>query len=170
MSTSNRHQQSLADAGSETRHLMLERGSYIPWASHFIRYLNRKRENRKWLNKAIDEGPYVFKNYTPLESQTPRMQTEDVLTRDDLKHYEAEIEAMNLNLVFILNEIYNFVYASTTVKAMWEGVERLMRGTVQNKVDREIHFYNELDQFVVEPREALVSIYNNFAQLMNDLE
>ncbi|GJV81266.1 hypothetical protein Tco_1517136 [Tanacetum coccineum] len=127
MSTFNTHQQSLANVGSETRPSMLERGSYIPWASHFRRYLNQKRENRKWLNKAIDKGPYEFKNYTPPESQTPRMQTEDVLTSDDLKHYEAEIEAMNLNLVFILNEIYNSVYACTTVKAMWEGVERLMR-------------------------------------------
>ncbi|GJS72597.1 retrovirus-related pol polyprotein from transposon TNT 1-94 [Tanacetum coccineum] len=29
---------------------------------------------------------------------------------------------------------------------------------------------NEFDQFVVEPGEALVSVYNHFAQLMNDLE
>ncbi|GJV03255.1 hypothetical protein Tco_1336824 [Tanacetum coccineum] len=35
---------------------MLERGGYIPWASHFRRYLNQRRENRKWLNKAIDVG------------------------------------------------------------------------------------------------------------------
>ncbi|GJR05363.1 hypothetical protein Tco_0528347 [Tanacetum coccineum] len=32
MSTSKTYQQSLADAGSETRPPMLERGSYIPWA------------------------------------------------------------------------------------------------------------------------------------------
>ncbi|GJT59038.1 hypothetical protein Tco_1002571 [Tanacetum coccineum] len=54
----------------------------------------RTIENRKWLNKAIDEGPYVFKNFTPDDSQTPRLQTEDDLTGDDLKHYEAEIEAI----------------------------------------------------------------------------
>ncbi|GJR34967.1 hypothetical protein Tco_1210651, partial [Tanacetum coccineum] len=87
MSTSNTHQQSLADAGSETRPPMLERGSYKPWESQFRRYLNQKRENKKWLNKVINEGLYVFKNYTPLDSQT-----EDVLTGDDLKHYEAEIK------------------------------------------------------------------------------
>ncbi|GJR34989.1 hypothetical protein Tco_1210673 [Tanacetum coccineum] len=140
MSTSTTHQQSLADAGSETRPSMLER------------------------------GPYEFKNYTPPESQTPRMQTEDVLTGDDLKHYEANIEAMNLILISIPNEIYNSVDSCTTAKAMWERVERLMLGTVQNKVDRETRFNNEFDQFVVEPGEALVSIYNRFAQLMNDLE
>ncbi|GJY11593.1 hypothetical protein Tco_0380902 [Tanacetum coccineum] len=170
MSTSNTHQQSLADAGSETRPPMLERGSYIPWASRFRRYLNRKRENRKWLNKAIDEGPYEFKEFTPSETEEPRMQKEEDLRGDDLKHYEAEIEAMNLILISIPNDIYNSVDACTTAQAMWQRVERLMRGTVQNKVDRETRFNNEFDQFVAEPGEALVSVYNRFAQLMNDLE
>ncbi|GJT95400.1 hypothetical protein Tco_1090918 [Tanacetum coccineum] len=149
---------------------MLERGSYIPWTSRFRRYLNRKRENRKWLNKAIDEGPYELKNFTPDDSQTPRLETEDDLTGDNLKHYEAEIEAMNLILIYIPNDIYNSVDACTTAQAMWQRVERLMRGTVQNKVDRETRFNNEFDQFVAEPGEALVSVYNRFAQLMNALE
>ncbi|GJW14262.1 hypothetical protein Tco_0018395 [Tanacetum coccineum] len=52
----------------------------------------------------------------------------------------------------------------------WKRVKRLMRGTIQNKVDRETRFTNEFDQFVAEPGEALVSVYNRFAQLMNDLE
>ncbi|GJW79769.1 hypothetical protein Tco_0143744 [Tanacetum coccineum] len=132
MSTSTIHQQSLADAGSETRPSMLERGSYIPWASRFRRYLNQKRENRKWLNKAIDEGPYVFKNFTPEGSKTPTLQTEDDWTRHDLKHFEAEIEAMNFILISIPNDIYNSVDACTTAQAMWQRVERLTRGTVQN--------------------------------------
>nr|GEV61809.1 hypothetical protein [Tanacetum cinerariifolium] len=45
-----------------------------------------------------------------------------------------------------------------------------MRGTVQNKVDRKTCFSNEFDQFVTEPREALVPVYNCFAQQMNHLE
>ncbi|GJV94439.1 hypothetical protein Tco_1546016 [Tanacetum coccineum] len=45
-----------------------------------------------------------------------------------------------------------------------------MQGTMQNKVDREARFNNEFDQFVAEPREAMVLVYNHFAQLMNDLE
>ncbi|GKA30422.1 hypothetical protein Tco_0716727 [Tanacetum coccineum] len=161
MSTSTTHQQSLANVGSETRPLMLERGSYIPWVSHFRRHLNRKKENIKWLNKAIDEGPYVFKDFTPSDSQTPRLQIEDDLTGDDLKHYEAEIEAMNLILISIPNDIYIYVDACKTAQAMWQRVERLMQGTVQNKVDRETHFNNEFDQFVTEPGEALVSYVTN---------
>ncbi|GJX92345.1 retrovirus-related pol polyprotein from transposon TNT 1-94 [Tanacetum coccineum] len=117
MSTSKTYQQSLADAGSETRPPMLERGSYIPWASRFRRYINRKRENRKWINKSVDEG-------------------------DALLHYDAEMKLMNLILLSIPNEIYNSVDACTTAKEMWKRVER----------------------------EAFVSVYNRFAQLMNDLE
>ncbi|GJZ14969.1 hypothetical protein Tco_0550646 [Tanacetum coccineum] len=141
MSTSKTYQQSLVDAGSKNRPPMLERGSYIPWASRFRRYLNRKRDNRKWLLKALDEGPYEFKNFL-----------------------------MNMILLSIPNEIYNSVDACTSAKDMWKRVERLMRGTIQNKVDRETRFTNEFDQFVAEPGEALVSVYNRFAQLMNDLE
>ncbi|GKD19550.1 retrovirus-related pol polyprotein from transposon TNT 1-94 [Tanacetum coccineum] len=149
---------------------MLERGSYIPWASHFRRYLNRKRENKKWLNKAIDEGPYEFRFFTPSDTEAPRMQKEEDLIGDNLKHYEVEIEAMNLILISIPNDIYNSVDACTTAKNMWQRVECLMRGTIQNQVDRETHFNNEFDQFAAEPGEALVSVYNRFAQLMNDLE
>nr|GFA91731.1 hypothetical protein [Tanacetum cinerariifolium] len=98
------------------------------------------------------------------------MQKEEDLKGDDLKYYEAKIEAMNLILISIPNDIYNFVDACTTAQAMWQRIERLMRGTVQHKVDRETHFTNEFDQFVVEPGEALLSVYNRFAQLMNDLE
>ncbi|GJZ47846.1 retrovirus-related pol polyprotein from transposon TNT 1-94 [Tanacetum coccineum] len=170
MSTSKTYQQSLADAGSETRPPMLERGSYIPWASRFKRFLNRKRENRKWLLKALEDGPYVFRNITPTGSTIPRLQDVEDLQGDDLLYYDAEMELMNMILLSIPNEIYNSVDSCKTAKEMWDRVERLMRGTIQNQVNREMRFTNEIDQFVAEPGESLVSVYNRFAQLMNDLE
>nr|GEZ52964.1 hypothetical protein [Tanacetum cinerariifolium] len=56
-----------------------------------------------------------------------------------------------------------FADAFTSAKDMWKRVERLMRGTIQSKVDRETRFTNEFDQFVAEPGEALVfeDIQNN---------
>ncbi|GJV56754.1 hypothetical protein Tco_1457759, partial [Tanacetum coccineum] len=170
MSTSKTYQQSLADAGSETRSPMLERGSYIPWASRFRRYINRKRENQKWLNKALDEGPYQFQMFIPIDSTVPKLQSAEDLQGDALLHYDAEIKVMNLILLSIPNDIYNSVDTFTSAKDMWKRVERLMRGTIQNQVDRETHFTNEFDQFVAEPGVALVFVYNRFAQLMNDLE
>ncbi|GKF19762.1 hypothetical protein Tco_0068400 [Tanacetum coccineum] len=108
--------------------------------------------------------------FTPSGSAKPKLQTEEDLQGDDLLCYEAEIEAMNLILSSIPNDIYNSVDACTMARAMWKRVERLMRGTVQNKVDRETRFTNEFDQFVTKPGEELVFVYNRFAQLMNDLE
>ncbi|GKB43857.1 hypothetical protein Tco_0888799 [Tanacetum coccineum] len=104
MTTSTTHQQYLADAGSETRSPMLER------------------------------GPYQFHMFISNDSTMPEMQTEDDLREDEMLYYEAEIEAMNLILISIPNDIYNSVDACTTSKAMWKRVEHLMRGTVQNKV------------------------------------
>ncbi|GKE67842.1 hypothetical protein Tco_1522003, partial [Tanacetum coccineum] len=99
MSTSKTYQQSLADAGSETRPPMLERGSYIPWFEMFI----------------------------PNNSIVLKLQTAEDLQGDALLHYDAEMELTNMILLFIPN-----------------------------------------DQFVAEPGEALVSVYNRFARLMND--
>ncbi|GJX82008.1 hypothetical protein Tco_0331489 [Tanacetum coccineum] len=108
--------------------------------------------------------------FIPNDSAVPKLQTAEDLQGDALFLYDAEMELMNLILLSIPNDIYNSVDAFTLAKDMWKRVERLMRGTIQNKVDRETCFTNEFDQFVVEPGEALVSVYNRFAQLMNDLD
>ncbi|GJY07230.1 retrovirus-related pol polyprotein from transposon TNT 1-94 [Tanacetum coccineum] len=65
-----------------------------------------ERDNRKWLNKTIDKGLYEFRIFTPSETEAPRMQKEEDLRGDDLKHYEVEIEAMNLILISIPNDKY----------------------------------------------------------------
>ncbi|GKF44990.1 hypothetical protein Tco_0131542 [Tanacetum coccineum] len=109
MSTPKTYQQSLVDAGSETRSPMLERGSYIHWASRFKRFLNRKRENRKWLLKVLEDSPYVFRNITPTGSTIPMLQEVEDLQGDDLLYFDAEMELMNMILLSIPNEIYNSV-------------------------------------------------------------
>ncbi|GJY11861.1 reverse transcriptase domain-containing protein [Tanacetum coccineum] len=87
-----------------------------------------------------------------------------VLVQFDSSWFRSSSQFRSGSLVLLL------IPACTSAKDMWKRVERLMRGTIQNKVDRETRFTNEFDQFVVEPGEALVSVYNRFAQLMNDLE
>ncbi|GJY18259.1 hypothetical protein Tco_0389750 [Tanacetum coccineum] len=84
MSTSKTYQQSLADAGSETRPPMLER------------------------------GPYQFQMFVPSDSTIPKLQTAEDLQGDALLHYDAEIEVMNLILLSIPNNIYNSVDACTS--------------------------------------------------------
>ncbi|GJY54495.1 integrase, catalytic region, zinc finger, CCHC-type containing protein [Tanacetum coccineum] len=116
MSISKTYQQSLADAGSETRPPMLER----------------------WLNKVLDEGPYQFEMFIPNNSTVLKLQTAEDLQGDLM----------------------------TCGKRGYKSYE----GEHTNKVDRETRCTNEFDQFVAEPGEAVVLVYNHFAQLMNDLE
>ncbi|GJX95415.1 ribonuclease H-like domain-containing protein [Tanacetum coccineum] len=95
----------LIEVGSETHPPMLERGSYVPWSSRSRSYIDRNRETRKFLNHSIDKGPYQMKEIPPTDTQPAKTQTEDDLTGDDLKQYEADIEAMNLILISIPTDI-----------------------------------------------------------------
>ncbi|GJY59571.1 hypothetical protein Tco_0459463 [Tanacetum coccineum] len=87
------------------------------------RFLNRKRENRKWLIKALEDGPYVFRNITPTGSTIPRLQEEEDLQGDDLLYYDAEMELMNMILLSIPNEIYNSMDSCKTASGMMARVE-----------------------------------------------
>ncbi|GJR16308.1 hypothetical protein Tco_0798960 [Tanacetum coccineum] len=138
MSTSKTYQQSLADAGSETRPPMLERDQ--------------------------------FEMFIPNNSIVSKLQTAEDLQGDALLHYDAEMELMNLILLSIPNNIYNYVDAFTSTKDMWKRVERLMRGTIKNKVDRETYFTNKFDQFIDEPGEHCFILQSFLPSLMNDLE
>ncbi|GKC36690.1 hypothetical protein Tco_1049074 [Tanacetum coccineum] len=63
---------------------------------------------------------------------------------DALKQYEANIKVMKLILIFIPNDIYNTIGACQTAREIWLKVERLMQGTVLNKIVRKTQFNNEL--------------------------
>ncbi|GJY56406.1 hypothetical protein Tco_0455521 [Tanacetum coccineum] len=102
--------------------------------------------------------------FVPSDSTVPKLQTAEDLQGDALLHFDAKIKVMNLILLSILNDIYNSVDACTLANDMRKRVEHLMRGTIQNQVDRETRFTNEFDQFVTEPGEALVFVYIRFAQ------
>ncbi|GKA46086.1 RNA-directed DNA polymerase, eukaryota, reverse transcriptase zinc-binding domain protein [Tanacetum coccineum] len=79
MTSISTHQQSLTDAGSDTRPPVLER--------------------RKLCT--------LMKPILATDTAVARLQTEDDLTGDDLKPYEADFEALNLILISIPNDIYN---------------------------------------------------------------
>ncbi|GJU74219.1 hypothetical protein Tco_1265624 [Tanacetum coccineum] len=115
------------DVGSKTRPPVLETGSYVPWASRFKHYIERERETRKFLKHSIDDGPYQMKMIQPNLDEPPRLQNEDDFTGDDLKQYEADIEAMNLILISIPNDIYNSVDVCQNARDMWDRGGRIAR-------------------------------------------
>ncbi|GKD28982.1 hypothetical protein Tco_1239760 [Tanacetum coccineum] len=169
-----------------TRSDLRKRHPYTPYKDPqgFI-YVDDNGRNRRWSTLEKKRAHFMIKDINKLLKERrrmrslekfvggsiiPRLQDVEDLQGDDLLYYDAELELMNMILLAIPNEIYNSVDSCKTAKEMWARVERLMRGTIQNQVDRETRFTNEFDQFVAEPGESLVSVYNRFAQLMNDLE
>ncbi|GJT44212.1 MAK10-like protein [Tanacetum coccineum] len=116
---------------------MLKKGSYIPWASRFLRYIDGKKDYGKMLEDSIYNGPYKMKpimdprNTTgdPIVKPYPRLKKEEDLTGDDKKRFKADIDAMNAILLGIPNDIYNFVDACKTPQTMWQRMRRLMHGT-----------------------------------------
>ncbi|GKC54860.1 integrase, catalytic region, zinc finger, CCHC-type containing protein [Tanacetum coccineum] len=123
------------------RPLCLERVLYTV-ASRFRRYLNQKRDNQKWLLKALDEGPYEFKNFIPEGSTIPRLQTAEDLEGDDLLLHDAEMEVMNMILLSIPNEIYNSVDACTSA-----GYVETIRLAKRLTVDSFDDLFDYLQQF-----------------------
>ncbi|GKA36938.1 hypothetical protein Tco_0723503 [Tanacetum coccineum] len=52
------------DVGSENRPPMLEKGSYVPWASRFMRYVDGKKEHRRMDPLALVANTYASPSYS----------------------------------------------------------------------------------------------------------
>ncbi|GJZ43267.1 hypothetical protein Tco_0590522 [Tanacetum coccineum] len=120
--------------------------SFICVTKELMDALPLGRENglrfREMICKEVDSGRKVHRKTFSITtcSAIPRLKTAEDLGSDDLLLHDAEMEVMNMILLSIPNEIYNSVDACTSAKDMWKRVE------------------------------PLVSVYNRFAQLMNDLQ
>ncbi|GJT18774.1 hypothetical protein Tco_0877480 [Tanacetum coccineum] len=142
-------------AGSENHHAMLEKGSYIPWASRFLRYIYEKKDYGKMLKDSINNGQYKMKTIIDLGNATGdpivepylRLQKEEGFTGDDKTRFEADIDAMNAILLGIPNDIYKYVDACKTTQAMCQHVKGLMQGTDLSQQEMTSRFLDEFDKF-----------------------
>ncbi|GKD64106.1 hypothetical protein Tco_1306214 [Tanacetum coccineum] len=142
MSTSkNSNQQTLADLGANERHLMLERGNYIPWESRFRRFLDNKLEEGERMWKSIQNGPYVRPIIPdPDDAMNINGTVKQILeplskmTEGNKKQYIADVKVMNYLFQAIPNDIYNSVDASKEGESLISVYERLT--TLMNIMDR----------------------------------
>ena len=136
-------QQSRHEAGSIDTPPMLTPGNYVQWASRFLRFIELKKHNGKYMKQVILEGPFQCPvNYVsgdpsadPPVAPTAVLVPESSLTAEHHHHREADEYAMSYILQGIPNIIFKSVDAQTTAKAMWEHVHLLMQGTQLNKED-----------------------------------
>ncbi|GKE73824.1 hypothetical protein Tco_1535865, partial [Tanacetum coccineum] len=122
MSTSN--QQTLAESGASDRPLILEKGSYVPWASLFKRFLDNKQEDGERMWRSIEVGPHV-RQRIPNPDKPDDIIPEQVskMTEANKKQYFSDIKVMNYLLHGIPNDIYNLVDACQDAKTMWERIK-----------------------------------------------
>ncbi|GKE18822.1 hypothetical protein Tco_1426399 [Tanacetum coccineum] len=169
MSTAN--QQTLAESGASDRPPILEKGSYVPWASRFLRFLDNKREEGELMRHSIDKGPYKRKEIVdPNDNSQKILEPIKDLSIDDQKQYYADIKVMNYILQGIPNDIYNSVDACNDAQNMWNQIKRLMQGTNISKQERHSRLMNEFDKFVAEDGESLTSVYERFLTLINIMD
>ncbi|GJS22754.1 integrase, catalytic region, zinc finger, CCHC-type containing protein [Tanacetum coccineum] len=87
--------------------------------------------------------------FIPNNSTVLKLQTAEDLQGDALLALVLD-GAQEPDSSSIPNDIYNSVDACTLANDMWKRVKRLMRGTIQNKVDRELVVPMNMYQFVSE--------------------
>ncbi|GKE37852.1 hypothetical protein Tco_1461257 [Tanacetum coccineum] len=74
MSASN--QQTLLESGASERPLIFEKGSYVRWASRFMRFLDNKQEEGERMRNSIKVGLYkrkMIKNPDILDDPTAKI-------------------------------------------------------------------------------------------------
>ncbi|GKB11871.1 putative ribonuclease H-like domain-containing protein [Tanacetum coccineum] len=172
MSASN--QQTLAESRASERPPMLEKGSYVPWASHFMRFMDNKQEEGERMRHSIEAGLYERKMIQnpdkPDDPTTKIIEPLSKMTDSNKQRYFSDIKVMNYLLQGIPNDIYNSVDDCKTAKQIWERIRRLRHGFEKSEQQRHSRLVDEFDKFVVVEGESLSSVYERLTTLVNVME
>nr|GEV18764.1 integrase, catalytic region, zinc finger, CCHC-type, peptidase aspartic, catalytic [Tanacetum cinerariifolium] len=169
--------QDIYAAGSENRPHMLNKENYVPWSSRLFRYA-KSRPNRKLIHNSIINGPYVRRMIPELGdpnrevpvNETFHVQTDDKLTKKELKQIEADDQAIHTILLGLPEDIYAAVDSCETAKEIWLRVQQMMKGSDIGIQDKKAKLFNEWERFTSTEGESIQSYYHHFLKLMNDLK
>nr|GEV05114.1 copia protein [Tanacetum cinerariifolium] len=123
-------------AGSKNRPPMLNKENYVPWSSHLLRYA-KSRPNGKLIHNSIISGPYVRRMIPELGdsnrevpvNETFHVQTDDELTKKELKQIEANDQAIQTILLGLPEDINAAVDSCETAQEIWLRVQQMMKGS-----------------------------------------
>nr|GEU38757.1 hypothetical protein [Tanacetum cinerariifolium] len=130
---------------------MLNKENYVPWSSRLLRYA-KSRPNGKIIHNSILNGSYVRRmipelgdaNREVTVTKTFHLQIDDELSEKELKHIEADDQAIQTILLGLPEDIY--------------------------AAEKKAKLFNEWERFTSNEGESIESYYHRFLKLMNDLK
>nr|GEW88565.1 hypothetical protein [Tanacetum cinerariifolium] len=169
--------QDIYAAGFKNRPHMLNKEKYVPWSSRLLRYA-KSRPNGKLIHNSIINGPYVRRmilepgdiNREVPVNETFHVQTDDELTKKELKQIEADDQAIQTILLSLPEDIYAAVDSCETAQEIWLRVQQMMKGFDIGIQEKKAKLFNEWERFTSNDGELIESYYHRFLKLMNDLK
>nr|GEY32833.1 hypothetical protein [Tanacetum cinerariifolium] len=108
---------------------MLKKDNYVPWSSHLLHYAKSK-PSRKLLYNFITNGPYVrHPNHKVPVAKTFHEQTDEELTKKEIKQIEVDDQAIQTILMGLPKDIYVVVDSCDTAQEIWLRVQQMMKGS-----------------------------------------
>nr|GEZ13484.1 hypothetical protein [Tanacetum cinerariifolium] len=170
-------QQDIYAAGSENRPPMLNKENYVSWSSRLLWYA-KSRPNGKLIHNSIINGLYLRRmipepgdpNREVHVNETFHVQTDDELTKKELKQIEADDQAIQTILLGLPEDIYAAVDSCETAQEIWLRVQQMMKGSDIGIQEKKAKLFNEWERFTSNDGESIESYYHRFLKLMNDLK
>ncbi|GJT71177.1 hypothetical protein Tco_1030463 [Tanacetum coccineum] len=170
-------QQDIYAVGSKNRPPMLNKENYVPWSSRLLCYA-KNISNGKLIYNSIIIGPYV-RRMIPEPGDAARAvpvpetfheQTDDELTKAEIKQMEADDQAIQTILLGLLEDIYVAVDSCETAQEIWLRVQQMMKGSDIGIQEKKAKLFNEWERFTSTDGESIESYYHRFSKLMNDFK
>nr|GEW12447.1 integrase, catalytic region, zinc finger, CCHC-type, peptidase aspartic, catalytic [Tanacetum cinerariifolium] len=131
--TSNTLHNAIMEAVSKDRSPMLAPGNYVQWKSRIKRYIDTKL-NHELIHYCLKNPPYKFtwadkqvliSEGSPVTTTEMYIETYKTVLQDIHDQLNAKVEAVQIVLTGINNDIYSKVYACLNACEMWKAIERL---------------------------------------------
>nr|GEV27669.1 retrovirus-related Pol polyprotein from transposon TNT 1-94 [Tanacetum cinerariifolium] len=136
------------------------------------------KENGVNILKSIDEGLFQMGTFREtltegtegtlhLGLERPRVYSD--LTSKEKDMYNIDIQATNILLQGLPEDIYSLINHYTDAKDIWDNVKMLLEGSELTKEDHESQLYDDFEHFRQHKGETIYDYYVWFAKLINDM-
>ncbi|GJS80422.1 hypothetical protein Tco_0730303 [Tanacetum coccineum] len=103
-------------------------------------------------------------------AETFHDQTDEELTKKELKQMEADDQAIQTILMGHLEDIYAVVDSCETTQKIWLRVQLMMKGSDIGIQEKKAKLFNEWEMFTSTDGESIESYNHRFSKLMNDFK